>query len=91
MDHPKPVFSVPARTGMASSAAAASENGVSLFHATVRIGTGQSTVLLIIPLTHHWNQPYLGAGTSVSLGLFVLGVFERQHKLEVQFPSEPVA
>ena len=43
MVHPKPVSSVPARTGMASSTAAASENGVSLFHATERIGIDRST------------------------------------------------
>jgi hypothetical protein len=94
MDHPKPVFSVPARTGMVSSTAAASENGVSLFHATVRIGADQSTVLLVSDaklLTHHWNQPYRGAGTNVLLGLLTLGLFARQHKPEVQFPSEPVA
>ena len=32
----KPVFSVPVSTGIASSAAAASENGVSLFRVKVR-------------------------------------------------------
>ena len=37
MVHAKPVFPVPARTGMASSTEAASENGVSLFHAVVKI------------------------------------------------------
>jgi hypothetical protein len=94
MVHPKPVFSVPARTGMVSSTAAASENGVSLFYATVRIGAEQSTFLLVSDaklLTHHCNQPYRGAGTSVLLGLLVLGLFVRQHMPEVQFPSEPVA
>ena len=94
MVHPKPVFSVPVRTGMDSSTAAASENGVSLFHATIGIGAEQSTVLLVSDakqLTYHWNQPYRGAGTSVLLGLLGLGVFVRQHIPEVQFPSEPVA
>ena len=93
MDQPKPVSFVPVRTGMVSSTAAASENGVSLFHTTARIGADQSTVLLVsdAKLTHHWNQPYRGAGTNGLLGLFGLGLFARQHKLEVQFPSEPVA
>jgi hypothetical protein len=94
MVHPKPEFSVPERTGMVSRTAAVSEKGVSLFHATVRIGADQSTALLVSDaklLTHHWNQPYRGAGTSVLFGLLLLGVFARQHKLEVQFPSEPVA
>jgi hypothetical protein len=49
----KPVFSVPARTGIASSTEAARENGVSLFHTMVRINASQSTVLLIKILTHH--------------------------------------
>jgi hypothetical protein len=38
MVHPKLVFFVPVRTGMVSSTAAASENGVSLFDDTVSIG-----------------------------------------------------
>ena len=94
MVHPKPVFSVPVRTGMVSSTAAASENGVSLFHAMVRIGADQSTVLPVSDaklLTHHWSQPYRGAETRVLLGLLLLGLFARQHMPEVQFPSEPVA
>ena len=94
MDHSKPIFSVPARTGIVSSTAAASENGVSLFHATVKIGADQLTVLLVSDaklLTHHLNQPYRGAGRSVLLGLLLLGLFARQHMPEVQFPSEPVA
>ena len=89
--HAKPVFSVPVRAGMLSSTEAARENGVSLFHTTVEINTGQSTVLLIKILTHHWNQPYRGAGTSDLLGLVGLKLFARQHKPEVQFASAPVA
>ncbi len=94
MDHPKPVFSVPVRTEMVSSTEAASENGVSLFHVTARIGAGQSTTLLLSEaklMTYHWNQPYRGAEMSVLFGLFVLGLFARQHKPELQSPSEPVA
>jgi hypothetical protein len=65
---------------------------VSLFHAKIRIGADQSTVLFMPKLlTHHWNQPYRGAETSVLLGLLLLGLFARQHMPEVQFPSEPVA
>jgi hypothetical protein len=52
MVHAKPVFSVPATTGMVSSTDAASENGVSLFHARVRISASQSTALLKL-LTYH--------------------------------------
>ena len=39
MDQAKPVLFVPVSTGMASSTAAVSENGVSLYHGTVRIST----------------------------------------------------
>ena len=91
MVHAKPVFSVPVRTGMASSTEAARENGESLFHTMVRINASQSTALLIEILRHHWNQPYRGAGTSDLLGLVGLGLFARQHKPEVQFASAPVA
>ena len=74
MVHPKPVFSVLVRTGMAWSTEAASENGVSLFHAKIRIGADQSTVLLVsdakaidAPLeptiSWRWNECLVGAIT----------------------------
>jgi hypothetical protein len=87
MVHAKPVFPVPARTGMASSTEAASENGVSLFHAVVKIYADLDAKLP----TYHFNEPYRGAGTSILSGLIELKVFERQHKPPVQFASAPVA
>jgi hypothetical protein len=63
-------------------------------HVTVRISAGQPTVRLVSSvrlLTHHWNQPYRGAGRTVLFGLFVLCLFVRQHMPDVQFASDPVA
>ena len=90
----KPVFSVPVSTGIASSAAAASENGVSLCRVKVRsrqLTTRVDSKIWLCRGTHHANQPYRGAGRTVLFGLFVFWLFERQQRPDVQFASEPVA
>jgi hypothetical protein len=51
IDHAKPELTVPVRTGIASSTAAASENGVSLFQSIPRSGFGEPVSESFQPLT----------------------------------------
>ena len=88
----KPVFSVPVSTGIASSTAAASENGVSLFRVKIRSSQYIATNAFKVKLgTNHATQPWRGAGRRVLFRLSALGLFARQHRPVVQFASEPVA
>jgi len=70
MEKSNPVFTVPVSTGIASTTAAASDNGVSLFRTYG--GQDGAPISKIKSLTHHSNEPNRGAERTVWFGIFAL-------------------